>query len=133
MLLDRVLIDGRSDLYGLGIVLYEALTGKLPYGAENTVGIAPKIVTAPVPELPEALKQYQALLDNLLAKDPANRYQAAEALIADIEQLQSGKTMERPSHAAEVVPSIGGVATVVSLIVAVAVSNGVWVVHYWQV
>ncbi len=91
-------VDGRSDLYSLGIVFYEMLTGKVPYTAEETVAIAYKHVNDPLPELPLKLKKYQPILDNLLAKEPADRYQSADALIRDIELIQSGGSLKRPSH-----------------------------------
>jgi serine/threonine protein kinase len=79
-------VDGRADLYALGIVLYEMLTGKVPYDAEETVAIGIMHVSEPVPVLPKALSGHQSLLDRLLAKNPTDRYRTAEALIDAIDQ-----------------------------------------------
>jgi len=78
-------IDGRSDIYSLGVQLYEMLTGKVPYEAENTAGIIIKQIQDPVPRLPDALSRYQFLIDKMMAKDQKERIQSGEELIRFIE------------------------------------------------
>ena len=78
-------LDGRSDLVTLGIVFYEMLVGRVPYEADNTVGIAMQHVQGDLPELPDNLSSYQPLLDCLLAKDPGGRFADAGELIAFLE------------------------------------------------
>jgi len=75
-------VDERSDIYSLGVIFYEMLTGKKPYKADSAMGIIYKHAHASIPVLPESLAQYQPLLDRLLAKAPADRLQSA----AEIEQ-----------------------------------------------
>jgi len=77
-------IDARSDLYSLGVILFELLTREKPYRAENPMAIIYKHRKEPVPQLPERCAFLQPLVDRLLAKLPQDRYataqEAAEAL-----------------------------------------------------
>ncbi|WP_435874827.1 serine/threonine-protein kinase [Pseudomonas chlororaphis] len=80
-------IDGRTDLYALGVVLYEILTGKLPYIGSDSLSTALAHLTEPLPELPIAHGRYQGILRKLLAKDLAERFADADALIAALDNL----------------------------------------------
>ena len=87
-------VTPKSDLYSLGVVLYEMLTGELPYTAENPVAVSMKHVNDPLrppremnPEIPEELN---ALITKLLAKDPDGRYQSAAQLAQDLRRLHDG-------------------------------------------
>jgi len=77
-------IDVRSDLYSLGVILFEMLTGRKPFMAENPMAIIYMHRKSPVPPLPEVHSALQPLLQKLLAKEPADRFesaaQAAEAI-----------------------------------------------------
>ncbi len=70
-------VDERSDVYSLGIMFYEMLTGERPYGGANAMGIIFKHREAPVPVLSQHLSQYQAVINKLLAKKPEDRIQSA--------------------------------------------------------
>jgi eukaryotic-like serine/threonine-protein kinase len=83
-----------SDLYSLGVVLYEMLTGEVPFDAGSSVGIAMKHVNEPPrppkelrPEIPEGMN---ALVTKLLAKDPADRYASAAELLEDLDRMLNG-------------------------------------------
>jgi len=82
-----VLLDERSDLYSLGVVLHEMLTGEKPYLAETPLAVIYKHANAPLPQLPQTLAHLQPLLDTLLAKRPEDRPASAAALVARIDEL----------------------------------------------
>ncbi len=80
-------VDARSDLYSLGAVAYEALTGKPPFDGEDGFAIAYAHVFEPVPRLPEHLSHWQPLVDRALAKDPAERYTDAEQFVDALSEV----------------------------------------------
>lgn len=67
--------DERTDIYSLGIVLYETLAGQLPFDGETTMSILLKHVTEPPRPIPELAPHIQKILDRALAKDPNQRFQ----------------------------------------------------------
>lgn len=79
-------VDARSDLWALGILLYEMLTGAPVFEAENDLAVINAILNRPVPPLalrrPDLPPSLQPLLDGLLAKNPADRFASAEDLLA---------------------------------------------------
>ncbi|HEY7614116.1 MAG TPA: protein kinase [Gemmatimonadales bacterium] len=77
-------IDGRSDLYSLGIVTYQMLTGELPFSAPTVAGILMKQITEPAPDVrsrrPDVPEDMALAVSRCLEKDPENRWPTADAL-----------------------------------------------------
>jgi len=73
-------VDERSDVYSLGVLFYEMLTGDKPYRGDNALGIIYKHSHAPVPRLPRNLLRYQPIVDRMLAKRPEERLQKVAEL-----------------------------------------------------
>jgi len=81
--------DERTDLYALGVMLYQMLVGEKPYVGEDTEKILAQHRDAAVPRLPAELASYQQLIDRLLAKNAAQRVPSARELVELIEELRS--------------------------------------------
>ena len=82
-------IDGRSDLYSLGVVLFELLVGRVPYLADDSLAIGIMHISEPVPELPDSIATLQPLIARMLAKAPEDRFQDGQEIavaIADVER-----------------------------------------------
>jgi eukaryotic-like serine/threonine-protein kinase len=77
-------VDARTDLYSLGVMFYEMLTGQRPYLGRSAMAIMSQHSASPVPQLPEATAAQQPLLDRLMAKQQSTRYASADELLADL-------------------------------------------------
>jgi eukaryotic-like serine/threonine-protein kinase len=77
-------VDARTDLYSLGVMFYEMLTGERPYLGRTAIAIMAQHAHAPVPTLPQATAAQQPLLEKLMAKRLSARYGSADELLADL-------------------------------------------------
>jgi serine/threonine-protein kinase PpkA len=82
-------IDGRADIYSLGIILYEMLVGEKPFRGESAVDTIFKHLNEPPPELPEELVRLQYFLDKMLAKIPSGRFKNMAELLGEVRELQA--------------------------------------------
>ena len=80
-------LNFRSDLYSLGILMYEMLTGSPPYSTNDAAATARMHLIKPVPKLPSEVSKYQKVINNLLAKTPDERYANAWELIAELQEV----------------------------------------------
>ncbi len=85
----------QSDLYSLGVVLYEMITGHRPYVADTPAGVLFKQASEPLPlptsYIPDLPKDIESVLLKALAKDPANRYADMHVFVKELENLLAGK------------------------------------------
>ena len=81
-------VDQRSDLYSLGVMFYEMLTGQRPFRGNSIVAIIHSHRNDPIPVLPEELARFQRLIDGLLAKDPRDRFPTAAAALAELAKMK---------------------------------------------
>ena len=98
-----VKLDGRSDIFSTGCILYEILAGARPFVAESATSILYQIVNEPTPQIlrnsPELPQEIEAILSKALAKKPDDRYRSAGEMATDLEKLLEvyRKTLARPS------------------------------------
>ena len=90
----------QSDIYSLGIVLYELITGKVPYDGETPITIALKHLQEK-PVLPSKInpridKEFEAVIMRAIAKSPEQRYLSAKDLLTDLNHIQAGRPISRP-------------------------------------
>ena len=87
--------DGRSDLYSLGCLMYELLTGRPPFTGDTPVSIAYQHVSSPITPAsqvkPGLSNDIDRMLEVVLSKDPNNRYQDATAMLADLQRVIKGE------------------------------------------
>jgi serine/threonine-protein kinase len=108
-------LDGRSDLYSLGVVMYEMLSGQAPFGGDTPLAIAYKHVrefAAPPSSInPDVPKELDAIVMKALAKNPENRYASAVEFEQDLQRFLSGQRV----HATPLLTDetqVGGIAPI---------------------
>ena len=80
-------VDGRADLYSVGVLAYELLTGKLPFRASDPLALALMHQQNPVPRLPPDKHHWQALIDRAMAKSPSQRFDDARQMLHELDRI----------------------------------------------
>jgi serine/threonine protein kinase len=81
-------LDARTDIYSLGVILYEMLAGKKPYLGASAIDVLQQHVMAPVPELPVHHLAYQPLLERLMSKSREQRIASCDEMLIALEQMR---------------------------------------------
>lgn len=101
--------DIRSDIYAVGVIIYEALTGSLPFTGPSPLAVLRKHETAPLPPLPESVPEpLRQIVTRCLAKQPDDRYQLPRALVQDFNAALRGQPLPSLQPQAEEPPAGAG-------------------------
>ncbi|HNO30923.1 MAG TPA: protein kinase [Anaerolineales bacterium] len=82
-----------TDIYSLGVVLYELMAGSVPFDSESSFGVLMKHLNDPPPPISEIAPDLQAVIDRALAKDPTLRYQSVTELVEEFVSVFNGRTL----------------------------------------
>lgn len=92
-------LDARSDLYSLGVIYHEMLTGRKPFTGGSAMEVLQQHVHAPAPQLPLSLSRHAPLLSRLLAKRREDRFNTADEVIEIVARLRGADLQEEPTAA----------------------------------
>lgn len=83
-------VDSRADLYSIGVLAWEMLTGQLPFNAADALSMAVMHAKDPIPRLPAELLHWQRFIDRAMAKSPANRFRSAQQMLEALDRIERG-------------------------------------------
>jgi serine/threonine protein kinase len=126
-------VDSRVDLYSVGVLAWEMLTGKLPYMAGDALSMAVMHAQDPIPRLPRPLRHWQRFIDRALAKSPAQRFRTAALMRDALERVpqRSGSPWSRTGE--RVLDRIGHWPKSAWVAVLLVLAGGSWLAaSQWQ-
>jgi len=91
-------VDGRADLYSVGVLAYELVTGRLPYLANDPLALALMHAQDPIPRLSADKKHWQGFIDRAMAKIPENRFRNAQQMLSALNQLADTTARQKTSQ-----------------------------------
>jgi len=80
-------VDHRADLYSVGVLAWEMLTGELPYKADDALAMAIQHTQNPIPKLPPELRHWQRFMDRAMAKSPRKRFHDAQQMLQALDEV----------------------------------------------
>ncbi|MFN7781458.1 MAG: protein kinase domain-containing protein [Lysobacterales bacterium] len=97
-------VDGRADLYSIGVLAYDKLMGELPFQADGPLQMAVRHSVDPIPRLPAHKSHWQAFIDRALAKTPDARFASAQDMMAALDRIEQARLDTGPAPAPAPVP-----------------------------
>lgn len=98
-------LDGRADIYSLGVVFYKALTGEVPYDGATALDIGIRHIKDPIPRLPGPLTRFQSIIDKFLEKSPTRRFQSGAEAVKALEEAERREPLPQSVAKTEILSS----------------------------
>ncbi len=126
-------VDQRSDIYALGCILFEMLSGGVPFYDESVIKILFSHVNDEAPPLSYCSKNMQAIVERCLQKDPALRYQSVAELVADLKAVQDGAPLLHARRAkSERNATVFAVALVLGIVAILVIGLSTFTKQRWE-